>query len=191
MVTQPEWTRGGLVFTRATLNAVEQDALRGYTKDEEACGYLTGPASEPRLCDTHVRLENIANKLHAMDPQVYFRTARMFFAFNEAKFDRAVREGEKNGHPVKVIYHSHLDAGAYFSATDAAIMSLGEPPEVEGGPWKVGPGPAWPLAFLVTSVRNGTIDEHKLFVWNSDQKKFVESPFSVIDVPPINLTPQS
>ena len=61
-----------------------------------------------------------------------------------------------SGRPVKVLYHSHLDAGAYFSPTDAAVMSMGEPPAIEGGPrspWA--PGPAWPLAFLVTSVVKG------------------------------------
>ena len=45
------------------------------------------------------------------------------------------------GDPVKVLYHSHLDAGAYFSPTDAAVMSMGEPPAHEGGADRDGPGP--------------------------------------------------
>ncbi len=137
---QTPWSQGDLRIRRSVLAAVEADALRGYAADEEACGYLLGPASDPLLCDAHVRMENVANKLHAMDPETYFRTARMYFAFNEARFDRAVREGAKAGVPVKVIYHSHLDAGAYFSPTDAAVMSCGEPPAEEGGAWKPGPG---------------------------------------------------
>lgn len=178
---QPPWIRGGLRITRAVLDAVEADAVRGYAADEEACGYLTGPAEDGLLCDGHVRMENVASKLHAMDPETYFRTARMYFAFNEAKFDRAVREGERAGRPVKVIYHSHLDAGAYFSPTDAAVMSLGEPPAEEGGAWKTGPGPAWPLAFLVTSVRPAGVDDHKLFVWDAEQRAFVDAPFTITD----------
>jgi proteasome lid subunit RPN8/RPN11 len=181
MVNEAPWTQGGLRIARSVIAAVEADAVRGYAADEEACGYLTGPASDGLLCDGHVRMENVANKLHAMDPETYFRTGRMYFAFNEARFDRAVREGEKNGQPVKVIYHSHLDAGAYFSPTDAAVMSLGEPPATEGGPWKVGPGPAWPLAFLVTSVWAQGVDEHRLFVWDREQAAFVEMPFSIVD----------
>lgn len=175
------WISGGLRISRAALSAVEADALRGYAADEEACGYLTGPLSDGLLCDGAERMENVANKLHKMDPQTYFRTARMFFAFNEARFDRAVREGQKAGRPVKVVYHSHLDAGAYFSPTDAAVMSLGEPPAEEGGTWKMGPGPAWPLAFLVTSVQAAGIDEHKLFIWDAAKSAFVEAPFSVIE----------
>jgi proteasome lid subunit RPN8/RPN11 len=181
MVNESPWIHGGLRIARSVITAVEADALRGYAADEEACGYLSGPDADGLLCDVHVRMENVANKLHAMDPETYFRTARMYFAFNEAKFDRAVREGAAAGLPVKVIYHSHLDAGAYFSPTDAAVMSCGEPPSQEGGAWTPGPGPAWPLAFLVTSVRAAGVDEHKLFVWDAAKRAFVDAPFTIVD----------
>ena len=175
------WTRGGLRLTRAVIEAVERDALRGYAADEEACGYLRGPASEPLVCDEHVAMPNVANKLHTIDPERYFRTARTFFAFNEKKFDDAVRASEAAGRPVKVLYHSHLDAGAYFSPTDAAVMSMGEPPAEEGGAITLGPGPAWPLAFLVTSVQSGVIAEHRLFIWDEGSKQFVPSELSILD----------
>ena len=174
------WIRGDLALTRAVLAAVEEDARAAYARDEEACGYLRGPASDAALCDEHVRMVNTANKLHALDPERYFRTARTFFSFNEKKFDDAVSASREQGRPVKVLYHSHLDAGAYFSPTDAAVMSMGEPPEHEGAPVTMGPGPAWPLAFLVTSVRQGVVDEHKLFVWDAGARAFVPSSFSVV-----------
>lgn len=174
------WTAGGLKIQRAVLDGVEADAKAGYAKDEEACGYLRGPAEEPLLCDEHVAMVNIANKLHQIDPEQYFRTARMFFAFNEKKFDDAVNASREAGHPVKVLYHSHLDAGAYFSPTDAAVMSMGEPPAVEGGEIRMGPGPNWPLAFLVTSVRDGEIDEHRLFAWSAEDGGFIEAAFEVV-----------
>ncbi len=177
MVEHP-WTKGGLLVGRAALAAVEADALRGYAADEEACGYLRGPAGDAR-CDEHVRLVNTANKLHAVDPERYFRTGRTFFAFNEKRFVDAVDRGAKEGRPVKVLYHSHLDAGAYFSPTDAAVMSMGEPPAFEGGPVVMGPGPAWPLAFLVTSVRDGAIAGHGLFVWDEGARAFVAASFTV------------
>jgi proteasome lid subunit RPN8/RPN11 len=177
------WTAGGLVITRAAIRAIEEDALAGYARDEEACGYLTGPADPPLLCDAHVRMENTARRLHEIDPERYFRTARQYFSFNEKRFQDAVTAGAAGGRPVKLLYHSHLDAGAYFSPTDAAVMSSGEPPEREGGPIAMGPGPAWPLAFLVTSVRGEggppRVDEHKLFVW--DGAAFVASTFSILD----------
>jgi [CysO sulfur-carrier protein]-S-L-cysteine hydrolase len=178
VVSHPWLSKDGVTITRAALRAVEEDALRGYALDEEACGYLKGPAGDAR-CDEHVRMINVANKLHAIDPETYFRTARMYFAFNEKKFDDAVKQGASEGRPVKVLYHSHLDAGAYFSPTDAAVMSMGEPPVVEGGPFSLGAGPAWPLAFLVTSVREGKVAAHGVFVW--DGAAFVEAPLHVED----------
>lgn len=175
------WTLGGLRLTRAALEAVEADALDGYAKDAEACGYLRGPASDALRCDEVVAMENLADKLHALDPERYFRTARSFFAFNEKRFDDAVRASLAEGRPVKVLYHSHLDVGAYFSPTDAAVMSFGEPPAVEGGPMTLGPGPAWPLAFLVVSVERGRVVDRRLFVWDAAERAFSESTFTVVD----------
>jgi [CysO sulfur-carrier protein]-S-L-cysteine hydrolase len=181
MVTPADapWIAGGLSIARAVLEAVEAEALAAYARDEEACGYLVGPAADGLSCDGHVAMPNLANKLHALDPATYFRTGRMFFAFNEKKFDDAVRAGAAAGRPVKVLYHSHLDAGAYFSPTDAAVMSMGEPPAAEGAPATMGPGPAWPLAFLVTSVEKGAIVEHRLFVWAPAERAFQPSTFRV------------
>lgn len=178
MVDHHPWTLGGVRITRAALRAVEADALAGYAADEEACGYLRGPAGDA-LCDEQVRLVNTASKLHALDPERYFRSARTFFSFNEKKFADAVDASARAGRPVKLLYHSHLDAGAYFSPTDAAVMSMGEPPAVEGGPVAMGAGPAWPLAFLVTSVRAGKLDEHRVFVWDGAARAFVGSDFRV------------
>jgi proteasome lid subunit RPN8/RPN11 len=124
-------------------------------------------------------MENVANKLHALDPDRYFRTGRTYFEFNGVKFERAIASSLAEGRPVKVLYHSHLDAGAYFSPTDAAAMSQGKMPEVEGGPIEMGSGPPWPLVFLVTSVRSGSIAEHGLFVW--DGGAFVRSTYTVIE----------
>lgn len=173
----PPWLALPVRIDARALRAVEADAERGYAADEEACGYLVGPADDA-ACDEAVAMENVANKLHRADPETYFRNARTFFAFNERKFEKAIEAGDAAGRPVKVLYHSHLDAGAYFSPTDRAVMSMGEAPTEEGGDIVLGPGPAWPLAFLVTSVRAGGVDDHKLFVWGG--KDFVESDFTVV-----------
>lgn len=180
MVDDHPWTRDGVRLTRDTMADVETAALTAYVRDEEACGYLTGPAGD-NVCDYAQEMENVANKLHARDPVTYFRTARTFFAFNEKRFSDAIERQAKLERPVKVLFHSHLDAGAYFSPTDAAVMSMGEPPAVEGGPIVMGPGPAWPLAFLVTSVTKNGIAGHGLFVWDEAARAFVAAPFSVVD----------
>lgn len=163
------WVGGSLRITRAALASVEAHAVASYLAEEEACGYLAGPADDALLCDRAVPIENLAKLLHARDPKTYFRSPRTFFAFKERVLEQAIRAGRDAGSPVKVLYHSHIDVGAYLSATDQAVLSGGMPPQVEGGPATLGPGPSWPLAFLVTSVRAGEsgphCDEHKLFVW--------------------------
>lgn len=175
------WTKGGLVLTAAALRAADEDAIAAYARDEEACGYLRGPVGEALRCDETVALENLANKLHRSDPERYFRTGRTYFEFNTFKFDKAVRASAEEGRPVKVLYHSHLDAGAYFSPTDRAAMSMGSMPEVEGGAITMGQGPAYPLAFLVLSVRGGAIAERRLFVWDEAARDFVVADFTIID----------
>jgi proteasome lid subunit RPN8/RPN11 len=183
-VTWPEapWTLGGLTISRAALAEVERDAIAGYEADQEACGYLAGPASDPLLCDRAEAIENLAKILHERDPAAFFHPARKFFAFHERTLEAALRDGTERGSPVKVLYHSHLDVGAYMSGTDEAVLSRGSPPTFLGGTATLGPGPAWPLAFLVSSVRGGDrapyVDDHRLFVWTG--KRFEASTFVLV-----------
>jgi [CysO sulfur-carrier protein]-S-L-cysteine hydrolase len=168
MVTDPLWVRGGVKIARSALARIEQAARDAYARDEEACGYLEGPAADPLLCDTAVELENLANKYHAVDPESHPRTGREYFKVNSRKFERAIEEGRTRERPVKVFFHSHLDCGAYFSAEDAASMTLG------------GGEPTYQLAYLVTAVDQGVVSAHKLFIWDGGTRAFVEAPFSEV-----------
>ncbi len=109
---------------------------------------------------------NRANQLHALDPVAYPRTGRMYFDIDSMKFQRAIEQGHASERPVKVLYHSHLDVGAYFSDTDAQVALMG------------GSEPPFNLAYLVTSVRAGEVDDHALFVWADGG--FVRSPLEVL-----------
>ena len=177
------WARDGVRIARALLDEIEAHAREAYAgglaiegghEGEEACGLLEGPSGEPLLVDRALQLPNLANRYHAMDPADYPRTGRMYFLVDPLKFSRAVREGQSNGRPVKVLYHSHLDCGAYFSETDTATALAG------------GDEPAYDLAFLVVSVRGdgkgggAQVDDRKLFVWSAAEKKFVEAKLDVV-----------
>jgi proteasome lid subunit RPN8/RPN11 len=151
------------------LERVAEHARASYAKDEEACGYLTGPDAEALLCDESVPLANLANRYHEMDPETYPRTGRTYFLIDPLKFSKAVAAGKTSGRPVRVLYHSHLDVGAYFSETDAAAATMGgDKPSYDG------------LFYLVTSVRKGAVDDHKLFEWDPSTKKFVETPMDIV-----------
>ncbi len=176
------WVRGELRIRRDALSIVERDAIAGYEAEQEACGYLAGPLADPLLCDRAEPIENLAKILHERDPATFFHPARKFFAFHERTLEAAIRDGEERASPVKVLYHSHLDVGAYMSGTDEAVLSRGAPPSFLGGAATLGPGPAWPLAFLVSSVRRTDgapfVDDHRLFVW--EKRRFVASTFEIV-----------
>ena len=165
--TKHPWVLGGLVIPKSVLERVSEEARLAYGRDEESCGFLVGPAAEGHRIDGIVPMVNRANALHRLDPEQYPRTGRTYFDIDSMKFEKEIRRGEAEGRPVKVLYHSHLDVGAYFSATDAEVakMGQGEPP--------------WDLAYLVTSVRGGKVDDRKLFVWDPVGKAFVESGLEV------------
>jgi proteasome lid subunit RPN8/RPN11 len=166
--TKHPWVAGNLRIARTLLAKVDEEARRSYARDEESCGFLVGPAGDPRRLDGIVPMINRANALHRLDPEQYPRTGRTYFDIDSMKFEAAIRRGQAEGRPVKVLYHSHLDVGAYFSPTDAEVakMGQGEPP--------------WDLAYLVTSVRVGEVDDHKLFVWDPATKAFVQSALEVL-----------
>jgi [CysO sulfur-carrier protein]-S-L-cysteine hydrolase len=149
---------------------VEAAGKAAYQRDEEACGFLTGPGADALLCDEATELENLANKYHAIDPEGHPRTGREYFKINSMKFEKALGQGAAANRPVKVFFHSHLDCGSYFSKEDAASMTNG------------GTGdPAYALAYLVTAVDQGEVTAHRLFIWDSGTKGFVEAPFQSVD----------
>jgi [CysO sulfur-carrier protein]-S-L-cysteine hydrolase len=163
---QSPWTEGNVAIPESVLSVVEQAGIAAYGRNEEACGYLEGPVADPLAIDRAVELENLANKYHQADPEGHPRTGHDYFKINALKFERAIRQGGEAGRPVKVFFHSHLDCGAYFSAEDAASMTMG------------GTGdPSFELCYLVTAVDAGKVTAHKLFIWDQPSKTFVEAPF--------------
>ena len=172
------WISGSLRISRAALDRIHAEARAAYGRDEESCGLIAGPTADALFVEDVVPMENRANKLHALDPETYPRTGRMYFDIDPMKFERQIRERAESGRPAKVLYHSHLDVGAYFSDTDAAAATMG------------GDAPAYPLAYLVTSVRKPEkqgdpplVDDTKLFIWSYEAKKFVETKLTVVEGP--------
>ena len=165
MSGEREWIEGDLRLPAALLCELHGHALETYP--EECCGFVMGPAAEPKRLSKAVREANEANKFHKLDPVTFPRTARTYFKINELRAARAFDSGDKSGEPIKVIYHSHCDAGAYFSAEDAATFA------VDGTLM-------WPCAFIVVSVQAGTVTETKLWVHEPGTNDFRESTLHII-----------
>ena len=158
------WIAGDLVIDAAALADIEAHALACYPS--ECCGFVSGPASQAALLTTAVREENEADKYHRLDPETFPRTSTTYFKINELRAARAFESGEKSGQPIKVIYHSHCDAGAYFSAEDAATFATDNTL-------------MWPCAFIVVSVMAGKIADRKLWVHKPGTNDFVASSLTI------------
>ena len=122
------------------------DARRCYP--EEACGLLLGPAGAA-LCDEARPCENQQNRLHARDGESFPRDARTAYALGVRDL-RFVDESRDTPRPVKIIYHSHVEVGAYFSDVDRRAATFdGEL--------------LYPVDFLVIDCKKDGIHGAKLF----------------------------
>lgn len=158
------WISGDLTITRAVLSELEAHAIAAYPS--ECCGFVSGPAGEPLLLDGSERAENEADKYHKLDPVTFPRTSKDYFKINELKAGKAFAAGEAAGRPIKVIYHSHPNVGAYFSAEDAATFASNNTL-------------MWPCAFIVLASRADHVAETKLWVHVPGTNEFRESKLEV------------
>ena len=119
----------------------------------ECCGWLAGPANGEAV--TVVR-----RCVNAQDsgghPTVAGRGAETAYVFTGS--DLLDLNHSLDGEaPARIIYHSHPNGQAYFSATDR---------EVATSPW--GDGPAYPVQQLVVGLDGQRVVEAALFAWSDD-----------------------
>jgi proteasome lid subunit RPN8/RPN11 len=158
------WIKGDLSIGEELLTELHKHALETYPS--ECCGFVSGPASDVPALTRAAREVNEADKYHKLDPITFPRTSTTYFKINELRAAKAFDQGEKSGEPIKVIYHSHCDAGAYFSKEDAATFASDNTL-------------MWPCAFIVVSVMQGKIAETKLWVHVPGTNDFRESTLHV------------
>jgi proteasome lid subunit RPN8/RPN11 len=146
-----------VILTAEERAALREHAVREYPS--ESCGVMLTRGAERRL----MPCKNVQEQLHRRDPVRYPRDARTAYYIDPGDLLRIGRlEGE--GYTVAAIYHSHVDAGAYFSETDRRQALIGGVP-------------AYPEAtYIVTSVMNGVATEMAAFRWNSERSDFLPVP---------------
>ena len=147
-----------LVLTEAAWGEISRHAVEAFP--EECCGVSVshGGGDEVR------RLNNIQNRLHALDPQTYPRDATIAYAINPRELEAIIQDAEANGARIKAFYHSHPDHEAYFSAEDKAFATpFGEPTYPDAGQ-------------IVVSIYNRAVKRICAYAWADKQKDFVEIP---------------
>jgi len=155
MRAEPEAAR---LVPSALLHAVYLHAAAEYPR--ECCGLLLGPRGAPP--DEARPCANAQDLYRAADPEAFPRDARE--AFSLGLDDVRGLEASLHGpRPARVLYHSHVDAPASFSAEDERLALLG------------GDRPAWPLLHLVVEVRAGAARAAVLYEWDAPRRCFREA----------------
>jgi len=125
----------------------------------ECCGWLTGPR-EGSAVDAVRRADN-AQSL-GDHPTAADRDADSAYVIAGPDL-LALSKSLDSAEPARIIYHSHPNGRAYFSATDRAVAT---------SPW--GDGPTYPVQQLVVGIDGERVVEAALFAWSDDAGDFVE-----------------
>jgi proteasome lid subunit RPN8/RPN11 len=146
-----------VIFRPDELTQIRAQAEAEYPA--ECCGVLLlKRGAEPDRMLLPCR--NIQDELHAGDPVKHPRDSRTAY-FIDPKDLLTIGRREGQGYGVAVIYHSHIDAGAYFSATDKRNALINDEP-------------AYPDAvYVVLSVVKGKVVDARAFVWDPAARDFV------------------
>ena len=139
------------------LAAIYAHARRDYPR--ECCGIVFGPKAEA-IADRAQACRNIQDELHAKDPVTHERDGRTAYNFQTSDLFLLQKSLDEDV-PAKIIYHSHCEVGAYFSATDQEVALFGDEP-------------AYPVEYLVVDVRQDGPHGAKQFAWDDERKQYVE-----------------
>ena len=108
----------------AVVATMRMHAFAGYPG--ECCGLLFAPVSSDQVSRA-LGMENLQDRLHALDPVEHPRTSRNGFQLNARKMQQAIEAATTDGEHLVAIFHSHIDCGAYFSQEDSDMAA--PPPE--------------------------------------------------------------
>ena len=121
----------------------------------ECCGYLTGPAAGGAAVDAAVACRNAqADGVHPTEPE---RGADAGFVIAGAELLAFARSFD-GPRPARVVYHSHTNGRAYFSAVDQELAR----------------GPAYPVQHLVVGVTAHRVIEAAQLAWSDAAGAYVE-----------------
>jgi glutamate-1-semialdehyde 2,1-aminomutase len=144
------------------LAAIKRQAAAEYPN--ECCGVILVRGAERRL----VACRNVQDAMHARDPLTFPRAARNAYymdPLDALKLNRMVDEG----FAFAVIYHSHPNAGAYFSETDRGQALIKGDPAYPG------------VVYVVLSVVGGVVRAIAAYGWSAERHVFERADAGDLD----------
>ena len=145
-------------LTAAALRELLAHAAREYPR--ECCGVVYGKRGSG--CADRVRpSRNLQDELHAEDPARFPRDGRTGYCLDAPDLLALARslDGEE---PALIVYHSHCDVGAYFSAADHAAATHGDEP-------------VYPVDHVVIEVDERGARRAIQFAWRQDVRRYTEA----------------
>ena len=147
-------------INKTVLDEIYEQAKKEYPS--ECCGWIIKNSDNSM---TYFAAENLQDKYHKLDPDSYPRTSHDAFLMDSLKLTRAIEEAEANKGSLYSIVHSHIDCGAYFSDEDKKQMAT--PDGIE----QVFPA----FCYFVVSIDNGENGDNAGYIFNNDNKEFIEA----------------
>ncbi len=141
----------------AALDELYRHAERDYPR--ECCGIVFGP-KEDLVADQVRSCRNIQADLHAQDPSTHTRDSRTAYNLDAGDLF-ALQKSLRSDRPAKIVYHSHVEVGAYFSATDQAAARFDDEP-------------TYPVEYVVIDVAAAGARGVAQFAWDDERKEYVE-----------------
>jgi len=152
-----------VTIARGTLDQMVAQAEREFPF--ECCGFVIGDGAVEEVRP----IKNIQNDKHGEDPARFSRDARTAFLMDPKEHLAVLNEVDRRKLELRIVYHSHPDHDAYFSATDRAQACSFDPSE-----------PDYPdTAYVVMSIRDGKFARAAAFVWDAEHKEFAETQLTV------------
>lgn len=143
----------------AILKKIEKHAEEAYPS--ECCGVLLTKETDGRTEFRFRPCRNIQDECHEKDPHQFPRTSRTAYWMDPRDILAIEKEKRANGETLSVIYHSHIDAEAVFSAEDKRLALSEGRPVYENA------------AYLVLAVYKGKVHNAHIYHWREMQKEFV------------------
>ncbi len=125
---------------------------------KEACGVITGGPEDYRRLRP---FRNVQDEYHAQDPVNFPRTSKNAYWIEPRELLNLQKEMRTAGEEIRIIYHSHPDAGAYFSQEDTRMALLDGRPAYPG------------VKYMVISVMAGKAADMCLYEWNEAREEFL------------------
>lgn len=148
-----------MILQKTDLEIIYEQAQAEYP--EECCGIIIG-LKDDASADEVFMCANVQNQLHQENPEKFPRDARTAYNIDPRQIFKVHKEAREKGLLIKVIYHSHVDAGVYFSDEDRkqAFMA-GERRYPDA-------------SYLIVSLIDGKVRGSSVFTWHPEREDFDE-----------------